>query len=350
MASDGCRRSSRTGRVCRRACARRRRNRFNRAGWGRGLPHGHKAQHDVYAPAFGIVFRGLFAKNINRLANGGIAKFDVRDDDTVEFSVHLRGPAQVPLRSNSRGRLCRAVPAHRLFPSLFHLPELTGARLVIRLLAVPVLGVVNPFLPLARRRVVRINRQNLIVAFHGQVVPTRLIKTIRFRQQLFYLLNFLDELRAHGFVEKARLPQPRVKLLRLTTVRIVTLAQNFAQNRLGVGVASFGDARLGQNDAAFTEAFDRLIMRFPGDEGIGQIRHSLPEFLMGQRVVFCFHGGFATRQSSFTLRYRSLTPRHLALGDVFRRLCKAGRADKEKAAGATDNSKSPGQKGERRTY
>src|SRR5207248_11483177 len=88
-----------------------------------------------------------------------------------------------------------AAPAHpatvsdRWLPSPFDPPKRPPPRLVVRFLTVEVFGVVDSFLAATGRCVVRINTQNLIVAFHRQIVPAGLIKVLCLSEPLFYLFH-----------------------------------------------------------------------------------------------------------------------------------------------------------------
>src|SRR4030095_12361737 len=110
-----------------------------------------------------------------------------------------------------------------LFPAFFHLPQLTRSCFVIRFFAVTIFGVVDFLLAFARRSVVWIQSQHLVIPFHCQIVPARLIKTVGLGQQLFHLLDLLDKGWAHCFVEVTGLPQMRVEFLSWTTLGIVAV-------------------------------------------------------------------------------------------------------------------------------
>src|SRR5581483_2632065 len=187
-------------------------------------PH---TKHNINAPfagTGGVVLLCLVPEKIDRLANRGIAKFNSRDDDVIQLIAYLRRATQISLRADGLRRLDRlSVSADRLFPAFLHFPKLARPRLVIRLFAILVLGVVDFFLAFARRCVVRIEREHLVISFHCQVVPAGLVKAVSFRQQLFHLLDLFDERRAHRFVEITGLPQVRIQFLRSTTLGIVAV-------------------------------------------------------------------------------------------------------------------------------
>ena len=132
------------------------------------MPERHKAQNNVHTllPFRACVVLGcLLPKNLNGLANRGVAKFNVRNDDAVELPANQRGSNYV-----SSGTSCwsahHAIFSDRLLPCAFDLPKLASPRLVVRFLTVEIFGVVDSFLAATGRCVVRINTQNLIVAFH----------------------------------------------------------------------------------------------------------------------------------------------------------------------------------------
>ena len=112
----------------------------------------------------------------------------------------------------------------------------------------------------------------------------------------------------------------RIKFLRRTTLGIVAVAQNLAQDRLCIGVSPFCDARFGQDDTAFAKAFGSFVVRLSGDDGVGQIRDSSSEFFMRSAIIFRSHRSLTSRQGRFALSYASLTPLHFALGNAIRGL------------------------------
>src|SRR5438876_10435418 len=231
----------------------------------------------------------------------------------------------------SHGLARPTIAADRWFPAFFHLPQLARSCFVIRFFAVLVLGVIDFFLTLPRRSVVRIQGKHLIVPFHCEIVPAGIVKAVGLCEQLFHLLDLFDEGRTHRFVEITGLPQVRVEFLRRTTLGIVAVAQNFAQDRLGICISSLCDARLRQHDAALAKAFDSFVVRFSRHDCVGQIRNRSSEFFVRSAIVFCFHRSLTPRQGRFSLRYAGLTPVHFALGDVVRGLRKAACANSREA-------------------
>ena len=49
---------------------------------------------------------------------------------------------------------------------------------------------------------------------------------------------------------------------------------------------------------------------------------------MRQREILCFHRGFTTRESCFTLWYRTLAPLNFPVGDSLEILAKAAQGNK----------------------
>jgi len=78
-------------------------------------------------------------------------------------------------------------------------------------------------LAVARGDVVRIDRQDLLVFLKGEIVTPGVVITIGIGQQLFYFLNFFDELRTYCLVEVAGLLQMRKQLQRRSAIWIVML-------------------------------------------------------------------------------------------------------------------------------
>src|SRR2546423_12086402 len=162
----------------------------------------------------------------------------------------MRRPPRSTLFPSTAASRCadHAIFADRLLPGSFHLPQLTPSCLVVRFLAVLIFGVINFLLTLSRRGVVWIQTQHLIVAFHGKVIPARLIKAVCVSEPLFDLLHplregqrrkaatigFADLSRLHvcfvghrpagRMVKGARLPPLRVELLRTGVFGIVSIA------------------------------------------------------------------------------------------------------------------------------
>ncbi|HXO93333.1 MAG TPA: hypothetical protein VN825_04315, partial [Candidatus Acidoferrum sp.] len=142
-------------------------------------------------------------------------------------------------------------------------------------------------------------------------------------EQTFYFLDFIDEGRVQRFVEIAWLAQMREEFLRLTTVRVVTV-QDLTQDCFRPGVITLRDPRFSQNDGAFASAFRRLVMRFSRNDCVRQIADGSFKFLVRDAVILRFHGGLAARQRGFAVRYGSLTPLNLAVGNVVGVLRKRG--------------------------
>ena len=164
----------------------------------------------------------MFPEKIDRFADAGIAKFNVRNDDAVQLVGHLRRAAQfAPSPFVVSNRTHSAVFSDRLLPGRLHFPHLAGACFVVRFLAVLIFSVVDFLLPSTRGGIVWIERQDLVVTLHGLVVLPGLIKTVGFGEQAFYIFDFVDEAGIDRFVEVAGCSQMRVEFLRLTAVGIV---------------------------------------------------------------------------------------------------------------------------------
>ena len=141
----------------------------------------NEPQHNIHALSRGIVLGCLFPEKIDRFANRRIPKFNVGNDDAVEFIGHLRGAAQfAPAPFVVSDRANSPEFPDRLLPRFLHFPHVPGARLVIRFFAVLIFGVVDFFLSSARGGVVRVERQHLVVAFHRLIVLARLIIAVGF--------------------------------------------------------------------------------------------------------------------------------------------------------------------------
>src|SRR5689334_5120642 len=161
------------------------------------------SQNDIHsATSFGrrIVRGGLLPDEVDGFANTGIAKFDSRNNDAIELVADTRsitGFALDPTFDPSG----LSVLTDRLFPAMLDLPHGAAASFIVGFDAILVFGQINSLLPLTRRGVVGIEIQHLVVAFHRQIVAARLIKPLRFRQQLFHLLDFGEKLWPHRFVD-----------------------------------------------------------------------------------------------------------------------------------------------------
>ena len=95
--------------------------------------------------------------------------------------------AKFSLRCRLQRRARCTIFPDRLLPGFLHLPQLAGSCLVIRFFAVLIFGVVDFFLASARRCVVRIETQDLIVSFHRQVVLAGLVIAVGFGEQFVSL-------------------------------------------------------------------------------------------------------------------------------------------------------------------
>ena len=151
---------------------------------------------------------------------------------------------------------------HGFFPAFLYLPKAARARFVIRLNAVFIFSVVDLFLAASSRCVVGIEFEDLVVSLKRQIVTARFVKAIGFGEQMFYFFNLGKEVRAHGLVEVTGLAQVGEQLRRLTTVGIVTIAQNLTQNRLRPNIVTLRDARFRQDDSAFAKARERFVVGF----------------------------------------------------------------------------------------
>src|SRR6266487_112278 len=76
----------------------------------------------------------------------------------------------------------------------------------------------------ARRCVVRIERQHLIVSFHREIVLSRLVKAVGFSEQLLHFFNLVDEVWRDRFVEVTGRAQMLVEFLGFAAIGIVTAA------------------------------------------------------------------------------------------------------------------------------
>src|SRR4029434_6462901 len=209
-----------------------------------------------------IVFGCLLPQEVDRLANGCVAKFNPWNYDAVQFVVDSRGAAGLSGKGLAAWSNSAAVLADRFFPGFFHLPKLARSRFAVSFYAVLVFGIIDFFLNAPRGGVVRIGGEYLVVSFEGEIVPPGVVIAIGFCEQSFYFFNLSNKARAHGLVEIARLGKMREHLARCATIRIVTTTQNFTQDRLRPGVIPLRDARLRQNNSSFAKALDRFVMGF----------------------------------------------------------------------------------------
>ena len=187
----------------------------------------NKAQHNIHASlSFGtrVVLGCLFPKNIDRFTDRCVAKFKVWNNDAVQLFADRRRAAKLSSYTDANRRARHTVFADRLLPGSFHLPKLTSSRLIVRFLAVLIFCVINFLLALPRRCVVRIEREHLIVSFHGKIVLARLIKTIGVCEQLLHFFDLVDEVRRDRFIEVTRRAQMLVEFLGFAAIGIVTAA------------------------------------------------------------------------------------------------------------------------------
>jgi hypothetical protein len=189
-----------------------------------------------------------------------------------------------------------------------------------------IFGVVDLFLPAPGRGVVGIESKDLVVPLERKIVTARVVIAIGFGEQRFYFLDFGDELRTDRLVEVTGLVQMGEKVPCRTTIRVVTIAQNLAQDCFRADIISLRDAGFGQNDSAFAKSFHSFVVRFSRDYGVRQIPESGPKFLVRERIIFCLHRSFALLQRRFALRDGALTPVNFPLGDGLWILRKARRA------------------------
>ena len=120
----------------------------------RDLSQRNEPQHNVHALSRGIVLGCLFPEEIDRFPNGRVAKFDVRNNNAVQFVSHLCGATQFsPSPLVISGGAHSTVFSDGLLPGLFHFPKLTGARLVVGFFAILILGALLNDLNLGRREV-----------------------------------------------------------------------------------------------------------------------------------------------------------------------------------------------------
>ena len=117
-----------------------------------------------FFPSGRIVLGGLFPEEIDRLANGCVAKFNARNNDAVQFVGNSRRAAGISRKSIAYRANGPAVLTDRFFPGFLHLPKLARSRLVVSFYAVFVFGIVDFFLTAPRRGVVGIELEDLVVS------------------------------------------------------------------------------------------------------------------------------------------------------------------------------------------
>ena len=119
-----------------------------------------------------------------------------------------------------------------------------------------------------------------------------------------------------------------------TTIWVVAIAQDLAQDRLRADVIGLRDARFGQNDSALAKPLDGFVVRFSRDHGVRQVPDGGLKFFVRERIIFRLHRSFALGQGRFALRYGALAALNFTLRDVIHILGKVGRAkDRQRYGG-----------------
>ena len=166
----------------------------------------------------------MLPEKIDCLADTGIAKLNMRNDDRVQLGRDLGCAARISCEGVCDRIDGLAVAADWFLPAFLHLPELARSRLVVGVFAVTEFRVIDFFLSSPRRHIVGIKTKDLVISLERQIVPAGKVITVGFSEQRFYFFDFREELGANRLVEITGLVQMREQLYRRTTVGIVTVA------------------------------------------------------------------------------------------------------------------------------
>ena len=177
-------------------------------------------------------------------------------------------------------------------------------------------GEIDFFFAATRRDVVRIEIEDLLVFFEGEIVAAAVVVTLRVGKELFHVLNFREKLRAHRPVEVTGLLQMGQHLRGRAAIRIILVGQHLAAERFGFGKFARGDALLREFDSAGAESTHRLVVRGGADDRIWQKLQRGPELLVRDGIILLRHSRLRAAERFLASRERGLPARRFALRDV----------------------------------
>ncbi len=169
-----------------------------------------------------IKFSTALLEKFHRLADGGIAKVNSRDDDPVELGHGRLSPADAC--SGLDFRSCRPPFLESLdgaFPGFIDHPQHPAASLIIRVSVVFRFLEIHLLHAFPGGDIVSVDVKNVFVTPGCQIEAARLEEAISFVKQLGDLFAIRSELWRHGFVVVVRLFKVGEQLNRSLVRRVV---------------------------------------------------------------------------------------------------------------------------------